>query len=202
MLFALTTTLCILRPTTSLLTNPHPPRLSHSYDTNPGQTIFTARPDRVEDEAAGKERMTLPGTSRPYGSPTEGSHELEAFLGKAFEEKPLWIGLYESIHDRFFPPHLPPLELTSTPIPVPDRMAVKTNPGRRHGHSDQRRHSRARPHPGSASGHQSKSEGLSALQCRSQRIQHHLASFRQCPRRRRRWRQRSGRSKHGKAAPH
>ncbi|MGD1062061.1 MAG: energy transducer TonB, partial [Terracidiphilus sp.] len=28
----------------------------------------------------------------------------------------------------FFPVKLPPLQLTSTPIPVPDRMAVKTNP--------------------------------------------------------------------------
>ncbi len=55
-------------------------------------------------------------------------HELDAFLGKAFEEKPLWTGLYESIRDVFFPQKLPPLELTSTPIPVPDRMAVKPNP--------------------------------------------------------------------------
>ena len=59
--------------------------------------------------------------------PIEG-HELDSFLGKAFEEKPIWTGLYESIHDVFFPPKLPPLELTSTPIPVPDRMAVKANP--------------------------------------------------------------------------
>jgi hypothetical protein len=44
------------------------------------------------------------------------------------EEQPIWVGLYESIRDVFFPPHLPPLELTSTPIPVPDRMAVKPNP--------------------------------------------------------------------------
>jgi TonB family protein len=58
---------------------------------------------------------------------TDG-HELDAFLGKAFEEKPLWTGLYESIRDVFFPQKLPPLELTSTPIPVPDRMAVKPNP--------------------------------------------------------------------------
>jgi len=58
---------------------------------------------------------------------TEG-HELDALLGKAFEEKPIWSGLYESIRDVFFPPKLPPLELTSTPIPVPDRMAVKANP--------------------------------------------------------------------------
>jgi TonB family protein len=58
---------------------------------------------------------------------TEG-HELDALLGKAFEEKPIWSGLYESVRDVFFPPKLPPLELTSTPIPVPDRMAVKANP--------------------------------------------------------------------------
>jgi len=55
-------------------------------------------------------------------------HELDAFLGKAFEEKPIWQGLYESLRDVFFPVKLPPLELTSTPIPVPDRMAVKPNP--------------------------------------------------------------------------
>jgi periplasmic protein TonB len=57
-----------------------------------------------------------------------GGHEFDGFLGKAFEEKPIWVGLYESIRDVFFPPHLPPLELTSKPIPVPDRMAVKANP--------------------------------------------------------------------------
>lgn len=55
-------------------------------------------------------------------------HELDSLLGKAFEEKPIWVDLYESIRDVFFPPKLPPLELTSTPIPVPDRMAVKANP--------------------------------------------------------------------------
>jgi protein TonB len=38
------------------------------------------------------------------------------------------LDLYEGIRDIFFPPKLPPLELTSTPIPVPDRMAVKRNP--------------------------------------------------------------------------
>jgi TonB family protein len=56
------------------------------------------------------------------------SHGLDSFLGPAFEEKPIWKGLYESIRDVFFPPKLPPLVLTSTPIPVPDRMAVKANP--------------------------------------------------------------------------
>jgi TonB family protein len=57
-----------------------------------------------------------------------GGHEFDGFIGKAFEEKPIWVGLYESIRDVFFPVKLPPLELTSTPIPVPDRMAVKPNP--------------------------------------------------------------------------
>jgi TonB family protein len=55
-------------------------------------------------------------------------HQLDALLGKAFEQKPLWTDLYESVRDVFFPPKLPPLELTSSPIPVPDRMAVKANP--------------------------------------------------------------------------
>jgi protein TonB len=57
-----------------------------------------------------------------------GGHEFDGLIGKAFEEKPIWTGLYESIRDVFFPVKLPPLELTSTPIPVPDRMAVKPNP--------------------------------------------------------------------------
>src|SRR5580698_408941 len=65
--------------------------------------------------------------TRSSAGSSEG-HELDALLGKAFEEKPIWTGLYESIRDVFFPPKLPPLELTSTPIPVPDRMAVKPNP--------------------------------------------------------------------------
>ena len=51
------------------------------------------------------------------------------FWAKAFDEKPVWQTLYEqNIRDVFFPVKLPPLQLTSTPIPVPDRMAVKANP--------------------------------------------------------------------------
>ncbi|MGA9060096.1 MAG: energy transducer TonB [Terracidiphilus sp.] len=66
-------------------------------------------------------------SSQAAGFPGTG-HELDAFLGKAFEEKPIWVGLWESIRDVFFPVKLPPLVLTSQPIPVPDRMAVKANP--------------------------------------------------------------------------
>jgi TonB family protein len=54
--------------------------------------------------------------------------DLDLTFGVPVEQKPIWIDLYENIRDVFFPPKLPPLELTSTPIPVPDRMAVKRNP--------------------------------------------------------------------------
>ncbi len=59
---------------------------------------------------------------------TDRDDLLDALMGKTFEEKPIWTSLWESIQDVFFPRKLPPLVLTSTPIPVPDRMAVKPNP--------------------------------------------------------------------------
>jgi TonB family protein len=62
------------------------------------------------------------------GAVLRTGHELDAIMGKAFEEKPIWVGLWESLRDVFFPVKLPPLQLTSTPIPVPDPMAVKPNP--------------------------------------------------------------------------
>jgi periplasmic protein TonB len=74
------------------------------------------------------ELLTQPASATTDAVPSVEGHELDAFLGKAFEEPPIWRGLYENIHDIFFPKKLPPLELTSTPIPVPDRMAVKANP--------------------------------------------------------------------------
>lgn len=55
-------------------------------------------------------------------------HERDVFLDNTLEDQTIWSGLYENIRDRFFPPKLPPLELTSRPIPVPDRMATSTNP--------------------------------------------------------------------------
>jgi TonB family protein len=76
----------------------------------------------MENEAS------MPDTESQSAATLRVGHEFDGFLGKAFEEKPIWAGLYESIRDVFFPPHLPPLVLTSKPIPVPDRMAVKANP--------------------------------------------------------------------------
>lgn len=70
--------------------------------------------------------LTQPDTHSDAAS--TGGRELDSFLGSPIEEKGTFAGLYDSIHDLFFPKKLPPLELTSTPIPVPDRMAVKANP--------------------------------------------------------------------------
>ena len=53
---------------------------------------------------------------------------VNALMGKTYDEKPIYLELWESVRDVFFPPKLPPLELTSTPIPVPDPLAVKPNP--------------------------------------------------------------------------
>ncbi len=71
---------------------------------------------------------TLSQPETPAAAPSPEGHELDAFLGKAFEETPVWRTLYDNLRDVFFPVKLPPLQLTSTPIPVPDRMAVKANP--------------------------------------------------------------------------
>ncbi|WP_420236377.1 energy transducer TonB [Telmatobacter bradus] len=53
---------------------------------------------------------------------------VHSLMGTSLEEKPIWADLWESFQDVFFPKKLPPLELTSKPIDVPDRMAVKRNP--------------------------------------------------------------------------
>ena len=68
------------------------------------------------------------GDSSADNGKAGGDDPFIEFLGKGFEEKPIWTGLYENFRDAVFAPKLPPLELTSTPVHVPDRMAAKTNP--------------------------------------------------------------------------
>ncbi|HVN93230.1 MAG TPA: energy transducer TonB [Terracidiphilus sp.] len=72
--------------------------------------------------------MTQEEKDDQTASVSSDGHELDSFLGKAFKEEPIWSSLWQRVQDVFFPVKLPPLELTSTPIPVPDRMAVKANP--------------------------------------------------------------------------
>lgn len=91
--------------------------------------LFPARHAQAKRPAEdmANEILTEPQTeSRTAALPER--HELDSFLGRAFDEKPIWQTLYENVRDVFFPVKLPPLQLTSTPIPVPDRMAVKANP--------------------------------------------------------------------------
>ena len=91
---------------------------------------LTSESPRVVEPAANmaNDLLTQPETDSQAATAPTGGHELDAFLGKAFDEKGTFAGLYESLIEIFFPKKLPPLELTSTPIPVPDRMAVKPNP--------------------------------------------------------------------------
>jgi periplasmic protein TonB len=107
--------------------NPHPtgPQPGElPSDRAEGAEPATTMPNEILTQADSPSQAASSQASQGLNS----GHELDAFLGKAFDEKPIWTGLWESIRDVFFPPKLPPLELTSQPIPVPDRMAVKTNP--------------------------------------------------------------------------
>jgi periplasmic protein TonB len=87
-------------------------------------------PQNETDESVESVRLNGrgPGAYAAATAPGETGHELDAFLGKAFDEKPVWKDLYDNLHDLFFPVKLPPLELTSTPIAVADPLAVKRSP--------------------------------------------------------------------------
>lgn len=63
--------------------------------------------------------MSLPEPS----SPREGA----LFSSSRFEEQPLWRELAANVRDLLFPLKMAPLELTSLPVNVPDRMATSTN---------------------------------------------------------------------------
>lgn len=88
----------------------------------------TGQPPQRGPASASMANDVLTQTEPKDDLPSTEGHEFDSFFGKPFEEKPIWKELYEQVHDVFFPPKLPPLVLTSKPIPVVDPMAVKTNP--------------------------------------------------------------------------
>jgi len=90
------------------------------------QTRPSEAPEPVADMA--KDLFIQTDSESQAAAAIMDSSALDLTFGVPIEEKPIWVDLYESIRDVFFPPKLPPLELTSTPIPVPDRMAFKRNP--------------------------------------------------------------------------
>jgi protein TonB len=83
---------------------------------------------RVPAATMANDLQTQPNTEAQTLVESNQAVELDALFGAAVEEKSTIVDLYENLRDIFFPPKLPPLELTSTPIPVPDRMKVKANP--------------------------------------------------------------------------
>jgi TonB family protein len=50
------------------------------------------------------------------------------FVAEPVPSQSVFSSLFGSLREAVFPKKLPPLELTSTPIPVPDRMAVERSP--------------------------------------------------------------------------
>src|SRR6476469_7683037 len=50
----------------------------------------------------------------------EAEPELNLLLSKSTLEEPLWRSLFQNLDDFFFPKKLPPLVLTSRPVPVKD----------------------------------------------------------------------------------
>jgi len=91
--------------------------------------LQSKRPEAIEPAATMPNDLLIPpDTDSEAAVALMDGIELDLTFGVPVEEKPIWSELYENIRDIFFPPKLPPLELTSTPIPVPDRMAVKRNP--------------------------------------------------------------------------
>jgi protein TonB len=99
---------------------------SDGEDFTPGPKLWRSE-IREPAVTMSNDLLTQSDTDSQAAAKQNGS-ELDVTFGIPIEEKPIWADLYESIRDIFFPPKLPPLELTSTPIPVPDRMAVKRNP--------------------------------------------------------------------------
>jgi TonB family protein len=75
-----------------------------------------------------KDRAHLSATSSDNNANGAGENPFNDFLAMSFDEKPIWTGLCENFRDALFPAKLPPLELTSTPIPALDRTDIKTNP--------------------------------------------------------------------------
>ena len=53
----------------------------------------------------------------------ERAAEPELWFGESLREPPLWRSLFDNLRERLFPPKLPPLELTSRPVAVPEETS-------------------------------------------------------------------------------
>ena len=75
--------------------------------------LHSSRPSSPDEPPAGTQNQSRPG---------------DVFFARNLDEEPLWQGLFENLRDTLMPRRLPPLQLSSVPVPVPDRMAGQTNP--------------------------------------------------------------------------
>jgi protein TonB len=76
----------------------------------------------VSEDKIGRANGNLAGVSQ-----SPAVHDISQGL-QTFEEQGTFASLIENFRDALFPKKLPPLELTSQPIAVVDRMAVKRDP--------------------------------------------------------------------------
>lgn len=100
----------------------------------PGKTRTPEEQQSLAEEADGSRKSSpeIEGSvlsvaqQPPPGLSTEPVLHLAGL--SAVVEEPIWKTLWASVQDTLFPKKLPPLQLTSTPIAVPDRMRVKRSP--------------------------------------------------------------------------
>src|SRR5438046_4745023 len=85
--------------------------LSPDQRVTPGQRAIPQQGATEPPTNMANDVLTTPQPQS--GIPPREGHELDAFLGRAFEEKSVWADLWENVQDIFFPKKLPPLELTS-----------------------------------------------------------------------------------------
>jgi protein TonB len=90
-----------------------------------GNEVMTP-PETGNSTGAGK-KNTGAGKKPEDITPSSGVHDISQGL-QFMSEESTFGSLYENLRDLFFPKKLPPLDLTSQPVPVVDRMAVKRDP--------------------------------------------------------------------------
>ena len=99
----------------------------------PGTTRTPEEKALAEDaEGSGKSSPEIEGSALSGGQKPQLVINNEPVLHLAglatVVEEPIWKTLWAGVQDTLFPKKLPPLQLTSAPIAVPDRMKVKRSP--------------------------------------------------------------------------
>jgi len=98
----------------------------------PGETRTTEEQRELLTESDGSMRTSPNGGGGPEivkQTPLQlNSEPLMIGTLEGVIEEPIWKTLWNGVQDTLFPKKLPPLQLTSQPVAVVDRMAVKRNP--------------------------------------------------------------------------